>query len=54
MPLCNKPLNPSNSRELEPFLEADEGDMDVIRLMEPMVNRYQIAAEEAAELAQAC
>jgi len=34
-------------------LEADKGDMDVIRLMEPMVNRYQVAAEEAAELAQA-
>lgn len=47
------PLTPSNSRELEPFFEADEGDMDVIRVMEPMVNRYQMAAEEAAELAQA-
>lgn len=46
------PLNTSNSRGLEPFLEADKGDMDVIRLMEPMVNRYQMAAEEAAELAQ--
>lgn len=46
------PLNTSNSRGLESFLEADEGDMDVIRLMEPMVNRYQMAAEEAAELAQ--
>lgn len=47
------PLNPSNSRGLEPFLEADEGDMDVIRLMEPMINQCQMAAEEAAELAQA-
>lgn len=53
LPLCNKPLNFSNSRGLEPFLEADEGDIDVIRLMEPMVNRHQMAAEEAAELAQA-
>ena len=34
-------------------MEADEGDIDVIRLMEPMVNRHQMAAEEAAELAQA-
>ena len=47
------PFNSSNSRCLEPFLEADEADMNVIRLMEPMVNRYQMAAEEAAELAQA-
>lgn len=53
LPLCNKPLNPENSRGLDPFLEADKGDMYVIRLMEPMVNQYQIAAEEAAELAQA-
>ena len=43
----------SNSRGLESFLEADEGDMDVIRTLEPIVNRYQMAAEEAAELAQA-
>ena len=47
------PVNPANSRGLEPFLEADEGDMDVIRLMEPMINQCQMAAEEAAELAQA-
>ena len=53
LPLCNKPLNTSNLRGLEPFLEADEGDMDVIQVIEPMVNRYQMAAEEAAELAQA-
>ena len=47
------PLNSENSRGLKPFLEADEGDMDVIQVIEPMVNRYQMAAEEAAELAQA-
>lgn len=47
------PLNTSNLRGLEPFFEADEGDMDVIQVIEPMVNRYQMAAEEAAELAQA-
>lgn len=47
------PLTPENSRELEPFLEADEGDMDVIQVMEPTVNRYQMAAEEASKLAQA-
>ena len=46
------PLNTSNLRGLEPFLEADEGDMDVIRTLETKVNEYQMAAEEAAELAQ--
>lgn len=37
----------------KPFVDSAEEALDVIRTLEPMVNRYQMAAEEAAELAQA-
>lgn len=46
------PLNPSNSRG-KPFIDGAGEALDVIRTLETKVNEYQMAAEEAAELAQA-
>lgn len=46
------PLNPSNSRG-KPFIDLAQDELDVIRTLETKVNEYQMAAEEAAELAQA-
>lgn len=45
-------LNPSNSRG-KPFIDLAQDELDVIRTLETKVNEYQMAAEEAAELAQA-
>ena len=42
----------SNS-SMKPFINLAQDELDVIRTLEPIVNRYQMAAEEAAELAQA-
>lgn len=46
------PLNPENSSG-KPFIDLAQDELDVIRTLEPIVNRYQMAAEEATELAQA-
>lgn len=46
------PLTPSNSRG-KPFIDLAQDELDVIRTLETKVNEYQMAAEEAAELAQA-
>lgn len=46
------PLTPSNS-SVKPFIDLARDELDVIRTLEPIVNRYLMAAEEAAELAQA-
>lgn len=52
LPLCNKPLNPEDSSG-KPFIDLARDELDVIRALETKVNEYQMAAEEAAELAQA-
>ena len=46
------PLNPENS-SVKPFIDLARDELDVIRALETKVNEYQMAAEEAAELAQA-
>ena len=46
------PLNPENS-SVKPFIDLAWDELDVIRTLETKVNEYQMAAEEAAELAQA-
>lgn len=46
------PLNPKNSSG-KPFIDLAQDELDVIRTLETKVNEYQMAAEEAAELAQA-
>lgn len=52
LPICNKPLNPEDSSG-KPFIDLARDELDVIRALETKVNEYQMAAEEAAELAQA-
>ena len=46
------PLNPSNS-SVKPFIDLARDELDVIQTLETKVNEYLMAAEEAAELAQA-
>lgn len=46
------PLNAENPSG-KPFIDLARDELDVIRTLEPIVNRYQMAAEEATELAQA-
>lgn len=46
------PLNPENSSG-KPFIDLAPDELDVIQTLETKVNEYQMAAEEAAELAQA-
>ncbi len=46
------PLNPENPSG-KPFIDLARDELDVIRTLETKVNEYQMAAEEAAELAQA-
>ena len=46
------PLNPEDSN-VKPFIDLARDELDVIRTLETKVNEYQMAAEEAAELAQA-
>lgn len=46
------PLNSEDSRG-KPFVNLAQDELDVIRTLETKVNEYQMAAEEAAELAQA-
>lgn len=46
------PLNPENS-SVKPFIDLARDELYVIRTLETKVNEYQMAAEEAAELAQA-
>lgn len=46
------PLTPSNSR-VKLFIDLARDELDVIQTLETKVNEYLIAAEEAAELAQA-
>ena len=46
------PLTPENS-SMKPFIDLARDELDVIRTLEEKVNEYQMAAEEAAELAQA-
>ena len=46
---------PLKSEDLsgKPFIDLAQDELDVIRTLETKVNEYQMAAEEAAELAQA-
>lgn len=46
------PLNPENSSG-KPFIDLARDELDVIQTLETKVNEYLMAAEEAAELAQA-
>ena len=46
------PLNPEDSSG-KPFIDLARDELDVIQTLETKVNEYQMAAEEAAELAQA-
>lgn len=46
------PLNPENSSG-KPFIDLAPDELDVIQTLETKVNEYLMAAEEAAELAQA-
>ena len=46
------PLNTSNSSG-KPFIDLARDELDVIQTLETKVNEYLMAAEEAAELAQA-
>lgn len=46
------PLNPENSSG-EPFIDLARDELDIIQTLETKVNEYQMAAEEATELAQA-
>lgn len=46
------PLNAENSSG-KPFIDLAQDELDIIRTLETKVNEYQMAAEEAAELAQA-
>lgn len=60
--VCNKweaakeskstPLNTENS-SVKPFIDLARDELDVIQTLEAKVNEYLMAAEEAAELAQA-
>ena len=46
------PLNSENS-SVKPFIDLARDELDVIQTLETKVNEYLMAAEEAAELAQA-
>ena len=46
------PLNPEDS-SVKPFIDLARDELDVIQTLETKVNEYLMAAEEAAELAQA-
>ena len=46
------PLNPEDS-SVKPFIDLAPDELDVIQTLETKVNEYLMAAEEAAELAQA-
>lgn len=46
------PLNPEDS-SMKPFIDLARDELDVIQTLETKVNEYLMAAEEAAELAQA-
>lgn len=52
MELEPSPLNSEDS-SVKPFIDLARDELDVIRTLETKVNEYQMAAEEAAELAQA-
>lgn len=43
----------SEDSSVKPFIDLARDELDVIRTLETKVNEYQMAAEEAAELAQA-